>query len=323
MAITSLNNRELLRKSKRNGSMGRDWISKLPDELLCKILSCLSTKNSVRTSVLSRRWRNLWSAVPTLDLKTSKFEDDDDFWDFFDGFMESNKDLDLKRFKLVYNIGEHTHGDFVSRIDEVVKRKVCHLTILNMGGVEYDFVRMPLSLYSCATLVKLELYSVLFDAPGSALVSLPCVKTMTLKGVMFDGDQVLTNLISRCPVLEELFMVTHPGEQLKVICVRSRSLKSFKLESTCGEDCDVDEHPGDPQLLIFAPRLEYMSVCDYQTDSCIIRKIGKSAKVEIDLVLGVDYDDPSERTMMRNFLTSISSVGEMIISGRSLQVHIQ
>ncbi|CAN1235084.1 F-box/LRR-repeat protein 13 [Linum perenne] len=40
-----------------------DWISKLPDELIVKVVSLCSLKDAVRTSVLSRRWRNLWKSA--------------------------------------------------------------------------------------------------------------------------------------------------------------------------------------------------------------------------------------------------------------------
>lgn len=56
-----------------------DRISKLPDAVLCHILSFMPTKYAVLTSVLSKRWQYLWTCVNTLDLDNSLlFHEPDD-----------------------------------------------------------------------------------------------------------------------------------------------------------------------------------------------------------------------------------------------------
>ncbi|CAH8376701.1 unnamed protein product [Eruca vesicaria subsp. sativa] len=49
-----------------------DWISKLSDDLLLEILSKLSTKEVIMTSVLSKRWVNVWKKTSQLclDMRT-------------------------------------------------------------------------------------------------------------------------------------------------------------------------------------------------------------------------------------------------------------
>ncbi|CAL1352261.1 unnamed protein product [Linum trigynum] len=48
-------------------------VSDLPDCILHHILSFLDTKSSVRTSILSKRWTNLWKGVNVLHLQASSF----------------------------------------------------------------------------------------------------------------------------------------------------------------------------------------------------------------------------------------------------------
>jgi hypothetical protein len=50
-----------------------DRLSDLPDSLIHSILSFLDSRQVVRTSVLSRRWRHLWRAVPCVDFDLTLF----------------------------------------------------------------------------------------------------------------------------------------------------------------------------------------------------------------------------------------------------------
>uniref|UniRef100_A0A2N9I8T2 F-box domain-containing protein n=1 Tax=Fagus sylvatica TaxID=28930 RepID=A0A2N9I8T2_FAGSY len=57
--------------SRRHNILKKDRISNLPYNVLRHILSFLPTKHAVGTSILSTKWKNLWTSVPNLD-----FEDD-------------------------------------------------------------------------------------------------------------------------------------------------------------------------------------------------------------------------------------------------------
>lgn len=83
---------------------------------------------------------------------------------------------------------------------------------------------MPLSLYVCDSLVSLRLYRLsLVDAE---FVSLPCLKILRLKDIVFHNETTFERLVSSCPVLEELKIdvVWNDGNVYKV---HSRSLKRF------------------------------------------------------------------------------------------------
>ncbi|XP_023640238.1 F-box/FBD/LRR-repeat protein At2g26030 isoform X2 [Capsella rubella] len=88
--------------------MSCDRISELPDSLLTQVLSYLPTKDSVKTSVLSKRWECLWLNVPVLDLKVSDFPEED-YASFIDNFLEFNPNSRMQMFKIKYD--EYTYDD--------------------------------------------------------------------------------------------------------------------------------------------------------------------------------------------------------------------
>ncbi|CAG7906941.1 unnamed protein product, partial [Brassica rapa] len=77
-----------------------DRISNLPDELLCHVLSFLPTKNAALTSVLSKRWLNLWKLVPNLDIDDSLKEIRQSFIDFVDRVLAMQGDSPINNFAL-------------------------------------------------------------------------------------------------------------------------------------------------------------------------------------------------------------------------------
>lgn len=81
---------------------GEDWISFLPDPLLCQILSDLPTKNAVTTSVLSKKWRTLWLSIPILDLDIDDFPDYTTFTSVVSRFLDFSKESCLHKLKLAF-----------------------------------------------------------------------------------------------------------------------------------------------------------------------------------------------------------------------------
>ncbi|KAJ1699266.1 hypothetical protein LUZ63_007778 [Rhynchospora breviuscula] len=63
---------QLIKRKKKKAAKGMDHLSKLPDELIITILSFLPTHITARTSVLSRRFRHLWKAAPSLQFISPK-----------------------------------------------------------------------------------------------------------------------------------------------------------------------------------------------------------------------------------------------------------
>ncbi|KAF5782338.1 putative F-box domain, leucine-rich repeat domain superfamily, F-box-like domain superfamily [Helianthus annuus] len=73
-----------------------DRLSSLPDDLILKTLSFIDTKHAIRTSVLSSRWKYIWTSTPRLDFSTRDFRTLAKFSKFVTGVLsiwpkESNR----------------------------------------------------------------------------------------------------------------------------------------------------------------------------------------------------------------------------------------
>lgn len=88
---------------------------------------------------------------------------------------------------------------------------------------------MPLSLYICETLLSLELYKVVLA--NVELVSLPCLKIILLKEIVYPNETTFEKFVSSRPILEELkiFVAIYDA---KFYPVHSRSLKMLFLIQT-------------------------------------------------------------------------------------------
>uniref|UniRef100_A0A0D3B2C0 F-box domain-containing protein n=1 Tax=Brassica oleracea var. oleracea TaxID=109376 RepID=A0A0D3B2C0_BRAOL len=274
-----------------------DRISFLPDHLLCEILSDVPTKTAVVTSVLSTRWRTIWLSTPVLDLHTHDFPN----FTAFASFIFSNPYYLIKKW-----------------INNAVTRKVQHLDILYPWFLE----KMPLSIYTCESLVSLKLSDVLLA--DSEYFSIPCLKIMHLVNSIYTNGAFLEKLISSCPVLEDLTVVKDRDAEydFEALRVRSQSLKSLVVDID-GHTYMDSENTG-KAVVIDAPGLNYLSLKDKQSTSFVISKLSLSAKVNVNVSFDMDFDtdviDSSKRSVVRTFFTMLSTVRDMTLSGTTLHI---
>ncbi|XP_010442411.1 PREDICTED: F-box/FBD/LRR-repeat protein At1g51370-like isoform X2 [Camelina sativa] len=266
-----------------------DRISQLPEHLISEILDHLSTKDAVRTSVLSTRWRYLWQSVPGLDLSSYEFSKFDAFVSFVERFFNSHRESWIRKLRLSYcSLGR---SYLESWIDAVTTRRIQHLKIDYDG---YD-KKIPLSLYTCETLVHLRLCYVTMCS--AKFVSLPCLKFMHLENNEYPNETTLQKLISGSPALEHLTITRAPiYDDANVVQVRSHTLKTAYI-------CEFAE------VVIDAPLLQSLKATVSSTTNFHIVNLGSSAKLDFDL----SYMRCSS-SMIHDILTYIPLVRELVIS---------
>nr|POE53727.1 f-box protein [Quercus suber] len=180
---------------------GVDRISNLPDSLLCHILSFLTTKEAVVTSILSNRWKTLWTLVPKLDFDSHQFKEisssDEEqspnqfnrygftfahivsrFW----ALRNRNNAYPLKQFRLYWHsdtdpiqVETWVHAALSHELEEL-ELHICFPELFNFPSALFNYAR---------TLVVLNLMgnNVFVNPPSSALLGFPSLKTLYLDNV--------------------------------------------------------------------------------------------------------------------------------------------
>lgn len=240
-----------------------DRISELSDDILSYILTVLSVKDLLKTSILSRRWCKLWAVRRDL---------------FFDIFMLGTTEHDLLQSGYLVNASDTEDkqvnldkcaGVFVERVDQFIKnfqgtiidsflinfyldcehsdiidqwvsfaieRGVGRMDLLFLGTpykhctTRRDPYKFDLALFSktnLSTLNHLSLENCLVYNPiNFDFIPFKNLRSLSLVSAKLD-ETFLESLLSNCPRLQELFLICCELKSLPVIV--SSSLCHLKV----------------------------------------------------------------------------------------------
>ncbi|XP_017232190.2 F-box/FBD/LRR-repeat protein At1g13570-like [Daucus carota subsp. sativus] len=192
----------------------KDYISHLPQSIIETILAKVPTRDAVRTSILSKKWRYQWATMTQLVL--------DEEYMGFSGYRNVSKNKILRfivryfllhdgpihKFKIstLYSISS-TEMDtwllFLSRKDikELLLEVWQSRNYWNSQSRNFWNFRTPSCIFSCQKLTRLKLYRFKVEPP-LGFQGFPCLKYLNL----FGGEvtiEVIENLITGCPLLEK------------------------------------------------------------------------------------------------------------------------
>ncbi|KAL3634820.1 hypothetical protein CASFOL_021874 [Castilleja foliolosa] len=189
-------------------AIAMDRLSQLPQPILHNILSLLSQRDAVQTSVLSKSWRYLWHGRLNVEFRDINcFDRKKEFWSFLDKTLQRYLDQNLSLQKFLVCI-------FHCDDDLVLLKKWIPVLIMNMGikslnilfctmnGIAFP---LPLVVFQSESLVELHLQGCDFSTLKSTdnIVMLKNLRTLRLHSD-FITDEIFDKIISGCPLIENL-----------------------------------------------------------------------------------------------------------------------
>ncbi|KAK4257410.1 hypothetical protein QN277_007003 [Acacia crassicarpa] len=203
----------------------KDVISELPDSLLHHILSFLSTRDAIRTSLLARRWKFLWTYLSDFNIKL-----EDRQKQIIHLFNQVDTILDkakfIRRFSLVAFEDVNVDKVYYWIIILLLKHKIQELEL------SLD-LRSPFLLANYSTVLKslnvmnLELPCVLEVA---GCVHFPCLKTLALHFITFVDETSAQQLFSGCPVLQKLTLDNCGWKNVQNVSIKIPTLTTLIIE---------------------------------------------------------------------------------------------
>ncbi|KAJ4713527.1 FBD-associated F-box protein [Melia azedarach] len=232
-----------------------DWINQLPDEILVDIINRLSVVEAARTSVLSTRWKYLWTFITSLDFHSprgmwkvlNKLDENEQSikWTWGAVYRRYDREILVKRAKYICWVNKVLELHRGSSIDEL---KVSYELYDSHERIITSWIRAAIS----KGVQKLELN--LRAAWGNRqytfpkeLSSISSLKSLSLSGVNVTSE-IIESLVYNCPLLERLCVAnSRPWLCLKVV------ISSIRLKHLVIEGCFSNEEfeISTPSLLSF------------------------------------------------------------------------
>ncbi|XP_019093369.1 PREDICTED: F-box/LRR-repeat protein At5g38396-like [Camelina sativa] len=176
----------------------QDCLSILPDELLCHVLSFLTTKEAALTSVISKRWRNLFAFVHNLDIDESVFLHPGKrqcnitrrrFQNFVNRVLALQGTTPIKKFSLKCT-DVYTTNLVDGWISNVLARGVSELDLKISLHLYYEYLLSSKNFQS-NNLVKLKLDSLYIDGlPGGIFLPMPKLEELVLVDIISRKEDI-------------------------------------------------------------------------------------------------------------------------------------
>ncbi|KAJ4820073.1 F-box/RNI-like superfamily protein [Rhynchospora pubera] len=216
-------------------------LSTLPEPVLLHILSFMNPKEAVQTCILSKRWRNLWTFIPSLNFEHFFFRDTTAaFVHFVANMLYFRGASKLDTFRLCWHVGgQHQVSEYGDEICEIHVSNAsswifsalsCKPLVITLDLRGFTKLKLPHALFTCTSLEQLDLKLSNRDNEetiGPKYVNLSNLKKLKLS-VLTLKDPVMQRILWGCPLLEELSLseCLLKFSEMKSDCLRHLTMKS-------------------------------------------------------------------------------------------------
>ncbi|KAL6528149.1 hypothetical protein OROHE_015099 [Orobanche hederae] len=303
-----------------------DRLSELPDSLILSVLSLLPTRDVVRTAIVSKRWKHLWTTVPCLS-----FSDDAYYFCSFRNFVNQVlprwKGSKISTFKINFpSYGNYSPSSDVDSWVRFATINEAEELDLNLMGTESVALGendpgyyAPECLYLCWSIKKLSLLGC------NLKIDKENVHWNQLKSLRIDGvgvsEEAINQVLSGAPCLEVLIL--RIMENFQNLNIQSTSLKKLTIEKCL---LVPDEPAMDTMLRIWAPNLEILEFGGIPYIKCLLVNVSSLTDVTVGFYAIIHTDD-SDFTWnlllgktLRNIFPTIRHVGKLTLSYWCLEV---
>ncbi|KAJ1695493.1 hypothetical protein LUZ63_012191 [Rhynchospora breviuscula] len=267
---------EVIIARKETKIQNSDRISNLPDPILIDILSILpDARNAAQTCILSKRWRNLWTFIPSLSFRFYDFtEREERFNNFVNSFLRLRDNAsNVHKFDLYYSVPFITKFPgclfwFWEWIMYAFDHKVKNL-VLHFWGRPVQFFPKDRQ-FHCGTLEDMHLNGLFVI--NADHVCLPKLRKLSFVDVTWCRDSI-EKLLSGCPALVILSM---HHSKIHMNSITFGTIKSLTMES-----CTFGSLQSG--CTISAPHVEYLELvgdCGYMIIFDDMTRVNKAIIIE-------------------------------------------
>ncbi|KAG5628081.1 hypothetical protein H5410_013299 [Solanum commersonii] len=200
------------------GGEGEDRISKLPGNVMNRIVELLPVEDAAKTSIFSKKWRYIWARLPNLWLNRA-------FWIYCTTqqiFRERVNTIllqhlgDIEKFHLVESVRSSSYAHTDRWLVYVTRKGVKELCLYMPDNRTY---KVPSCVLNCPTLTYLELFKCLFKLLKS-FVAFHHLINLRLQRITFVPTTEF--YVIDCPLLVNLALLDCRGTQYLNIIVSSQ-----------------------------------------------------------------------------------------------------